>query len=109
MGYLYRISGPVVVARDLKAKMYDVVKVGEEELIGEVIKISGNDIVIQVYEDTSGLKPGEKVESTGMPLAVELGPGILKNIYDGIQRPLKVIADKSKSVFISFSDLLIIT
>ena len=100
MGYLYRISGPVVVARDLKAKMYDVVKVGEEELIGEVIKISGNDIVIQVYEDTSGLRPGEKVESTGMPLAVELGPGILKNIYDGIQRPLKVIADKSKSVFI---------
>lgn len=100
MGYLYRISGPVVVARDLKAKMYDVVKVGEEELIGEVIKISGNNIVIQVYEDTSGLKPGEKVESTGMPLAVELGPGILKNIYDGIQRPLKVIADKSKSVFI---------
>ncbi len=100
MGYLYRISGPVVVARDLDAKMYDVVKVGEDEIIGEVIKIDGNNTIIQVYEDTTGLKPGEKVISMGMPLSVELGPGILKNIYDGIQRPLSDIASKSKSIFI---------
>ncbi len=99
-GKLFRISGPVVVAKDLNAKMYDVVKVGEEELVGEVIKISGNDYVIQVYEDTTGLKPNEPVYSTNQPLSVELGVGILKNIYDGIQRPLKDISSISKSIFI---------
>ncbi len=99
-GKLFRISGPVVVAKDLNAKMYDVVKVGEEELIGEVIKIAGNDYVIQVYEDTTGLRPNEPVYSTGKQLSVELGVGILKNIYDGIQRPLKDISSKSGSIFI---------
>jgi len=88
MAEIYRISGPVVTAEGLKARMYDVVKVGEDKLIGEVIQIRPTRTVIQVYEDTSGIKPGEPVENTGMPLTVELGPGLLKSIYDGIQRPL---------------------
>ncbi|MEM2947929.1 MAG: V-type ATP synthase subunit A [Candidatus Anstonellales archaeon] len=94
-GKLVKISGPVVVARDIDSKLYDVVKVGEEKLIGEVIKIVGNNYVVQVYEDTSGLKPGEPVEGTAMPLSVELGPGLLKSIYDGIQRPLALIASET--------------
>jgi len=94
-GKLIKISGPVVVARGIDSKLYDVVKVGEEKLIGEVIKIVGNEYVVQVYEDTSGLKPGEPVEGTGMPLSVELGPGLLKSIYDGIQRPLTLIAEET--------------
>ncbi|MEW6528459.1 MAG: V-type ATP synthase subunit A [Candidatus Micrarchaeota archaeon] len=95
-GYLKRISGPVVEANDLKdAKLYDVVRVGKQGLIGEIIKIVGNTCIVQVYEDSSGLKPGERVENTGQPLSVELGPGLLKNIYDGIQRPLKDIEAKS--------------
>ncbi len=92
-GVLTKISGPVVVAKGLDVSLYDVVRVGELKLIGEVIKIIGDKAVIQVYEDTSGLKPGEPVVSTGKPLSVELGPGILKNIYDGIQRPLGKIAE----------------
>ncbi len=94
-GKIVRVAGPVVQAKGIDASMYDVVRVGEEQLIGEVIKIVGNVSVIQVYEDTAGLKPGDPVVGTGMPLAVELGPGILKNIYDGIQRPLEVIAEES--------------
>ncbi len=74
--------------------MYDVVKVGREELMGEVIKIQGENIIIQVYEDTSGIRPGEPVVNTGLSLAVELGPGLLTSIYDGIQRPLSVLVDK---------------
>ena len=74
--------------------MYDVVKVGKEELMGEVIKIQGDSIIIQVYEDTSGIRPGEPVSNTGLSLAVELGPGLLTSIYDGIQRPLEVLVDK---------------
>jgi len=74
--------------------MYDVVKVGKEELMGEVIKIQGENIIIQVYEDTSGIRPGESVANTGLSLAVELGPGLLTSIYDGIQRPLSVLVDK---------------
>jgi V/A-type H+-transporting ATPase subunit A len=93
-GVLKRISGPVVTAVGLDAHMYDVVKVGKEELMGEVIKIQGDDIIIQVYEDTSGIRPGEPVSNTGLSLAVELGPGLLTNIYDGIQRPLSVLVDK---------------
>ncbi len=93
-GVLKRISGPVVTATGLDAHMYDLVKVGNEELMGEVIKIKGENIIIQVYEDTSGIRPGEPVSNTGLPLAVELGPGLLKSIYDGIQRPLKVLVDK---------------
>ncbi len=91
-GKIVRVSGPVVYAKGINASMYDVVRVGEEELIGEVIKIVGNVAVVQVYEDTTGLKPGDPVYSTGKALSVHLGPGILKSIYDGIQRPLDEIA-----------------
>lgn len=84
----------MVTAINLDAHMYDVVKVGNEELMGEVIKIDGENIIIQVYEDTSGIKPGEPVTNTGLSLAVELGPGLLTSIYDGIQRPLEVLVDK---------------
>ncbi len=96
MGIVYRVSGPVVLAKDLEsAKMYDVVLVSEERLIGEIIKITGNTSVIQVYEDTSGVRPGEIVVNTGSPLSVELGPGLLRNIYDGIERPLPELKVKS--------------
>jgi V/A-type H+-transporting ATPase subunit A len=93
-GVLKRIAGPVVTAVGIDAHMYDVVKVGHEELMGEVIKIQGEEIIIQVYEDTSGIRPGEPVENTGLSLAVELGPGLLTSIYDGIQRPLSVLVEK---------------
>ncbi len=96
MGIIVRISGPVVIAEDVKdAKMFDVVHVGKLKLVGEIIKIVRNQSTIQVYEDTSGIRPGEDVENTGRPLSVELGPGLLKSIYDGIQRPLDVIREKS--------------
>ena len=90
-GVLYRIAGPVVVAKGIKPRMYDVCRVGKENLMGEVIQIEGEKTIIQVYEDTSGIKPGEPVVNTGEPLKVELGPGLLGNIYDGIQRPLPVL------------------
>src|SRR3989338_10142475 len=90
-GILYRIAGPVVVARGLHARMYDLVRVGNERLMGEVIRIEKEDIIIQVYEDTTGIAPGEPVENTGERLSVELGPGLLTSIYDGIQRPLPVL------------------
>ncbi|HZX20671.1 MAG TPA: ATP synthase subunit A [archaeon] len=96
MGELFRIVGPVVIAEKmLGAKMYDVVKVGEQKLIGEIIKLDGDKATIQVYEDTSGIRPGEKVENTGLPLSVELGPGLLESVYDGIQRPLAEIMAKT--------------
>ena len=90
-GVLYRIAGPVVVAKGIKPRMYDVCRVGNEKLMGEVIQIEGDKVIIQVYEDTSGIKPGEPVINTGEPLKVELGPGLLNSIYDGIQRPLPVL------------------
>ncbi|MBI2650321.1 V-type ATP synthase subunit A [Candidatus Woesearchaeota archaeon] len=90
-GVLYRIAGPVVVAKGIKPRMYDVCRVGNEKLMGEVIQIEGDKTIIQVYEDTSGIKPGEPVVDTGEPLKVELGPGMLGSIYDGIQRPLPVL------------------
>jgi V/A-type H+/Na+-transporting ATPase subunit A len=93
-GILYRIAGPVVVARGLKARMFDVVRVGNERLMGEVIRMEGQNTIIQVYEDTSGIIPGEPVENTGEQLSVELGPGLLTAIYDGIQRPLPVLNSK---------------
>ena len=96
-GILKRISGPVVTAVGLDAHMYDVVRVGNEKLMGEVIKIQGDFVIIQVYEDTSGIRPGEPVENTGLPLSVELGPGLLTSIYDGIQRPLEVLMEKMGS------------
>jgi V/A-type H+-transporting ATPase subunit A len=96
MGYLEKISGPVVVAGGMRgAKMYDVVKVGSEQLIGEIIKIKGDSVTIQVYEETSGLKPDEPVVNTGLPLSVELGPGMLQSIYDGTQRPLVSLRDET--------------
>ncbi|MDF2957025.1 MAG: Archaeal/vacuolar-type H+-ATPase catalytic subunit A/Vma1 [Candidatus Alkanophagales archaeon MCA70_species_1] len=91
-GVIIRIAGPLVVAERMKGcKMYEVIRVGEERLLGEVIRLEGDKAYIQVYEDTTGLKPGEPVFRTGAPLSVELGPGILKNFYDGVQRPLEVI------------------
>ena len=93
-GEIYRVSGPVVTATGIKPRMYDVVLVGHERLMGEVIGLEEDKIIIQVYEDTSGVKPGEPVENTGAPLSVELGPGLLTSIYDGIQRPLPVLRDK---------------
>lgn len=93
-GEIYRIAGPVITATGINAKMYDVVMVGEEKLMGEVIQIAGPKTIVQVYEDTTGLRPGEPVEDTGKPLSVELGPGLLSSIYDGIQRPLSVLMDK---------------
>jgi V/A-type H+-transporting ATPase subunit A len=91
-GKIIRISGPVIEADGMRgAKMYDVVRVGEENLIGEIIRLNKDIATIQVYEDTNGLHPGEKVLSTGNPLSVDLGPGLLTNIYDGIQRPLPTI------------------
>ena len=90
-GVLFRIAGPVVVAKGIKPRMYDVCRVGNEKLMGEVIQIEGDKVIIQVYEDTSGIKPGEPVINTGEPLKVELGPGLLNSIYDGIQRPLPVL------------------
>ncbi len=93
-GKLIRIAGPVVVAEGIDAKMYDLCKVGKEGLLGEVIQIDGENTIIQVYEETSGLKPGEQVINTGKPLSVKLGPGLLTSIYDGIQRPLPVLREK---------------
>ncbi|KXG77945.1 V-type sodium ATPase catalytic subunit A [Fervidicola ferrireducens] len=94
-GIITKVSGPLVVATGLpEAKMFDVVKVGTQGLIGEVIEIRGDKVSIQVYEETSGLGPGDPVVSTGEPLSVELGPGMLEGIFDGIQRPLDVIAKK---------------
>jgi V/A-type H+-transporting ATPase subunit A len=102
VGTLSKITGPVVVADGMTGtKMYDVVRVGEAGLMGEVIRLEGALATIQVYEDTSGLKIGEPVESTAGPLMLELGPGLLSSIYDGIQRPLPVIADDSGSDFIA--------
>ena len=100
-GKIIKIAGPLVVAENIpQARMYDVVRVGKERLIGEILEIRGNKASVQVYEETGGLKPGEPVESTNQPLSVELGPGILGNIYDGIQRPLDLIK-ASKGDFIS--------
>jgi len=91
-GRIVKISGPVIEAKNMRgSKMYDVVRVGDENLIGEIIRLNEDVATIQVYEETSGLKPGEKVVSTGAPLLVELGPGLLTSIYDGIQRPLPQI------------------
>ncbi len=91
-----RITGPVVVAKDIEgAHMFDVVRIGEMGLMGEIIRLEGNTAQIQVYEDTTGLKPGEKVINTNRPLSLQLGPGLLTSIYDGIQRPLDILAAES--------------
>ncbi len=93
-GIVTKVSGPLVVAEGLAdANVSDVVRVGSQRLIGEILNMAGDSASIQVYEETSGLGPGAEVETTGMPLSVELGPGMLENIYDGIQRPLPEIRD----------------
>ena len=95
-GIITKVSGPLVVAKNMEeANMFDVVKVSDKNLIGEIIEMNGDKASIQVYEDTSGIGPGEKVVQTGMPLSVELGPGMLTSIYDGIQRPLEKIYELS--------------
>ena len=91
-----RISGPVVVAKGLEgAQMFDVVRIGEMGLVGEIIRLEGNTAQIQVYEDTTGLRPGEKIVNTNRPLSMQLGPGLLTSIFDGIQRPLDVLREQS--------------
>ncbi|AGC67372.1 V-type ATP synthase subunit alpha [Thermoclostridium stercorarium subsp. stercorarium DSM 8532] len=91
-GRIVKVAGPLVIAEGMKdANMFDVVRVSDYELIGEILEIHGDRASIQVYEETSGLGPGGRVVSTGEPLSVELGPGLLENIYDGIQRPLEVM------------------
>ena len=98
MGKIVKVSGPLVVATGMEeANMADVVRVGEQRLIGEILTMTGGSASIQVYEETSGLGPGAEVVTTGSPLSVELGPGLVENIYDGIQRPLEVIMEKVKS------------
>ncbi len=100
-GKIVRINGPLVVAEGMrKAQMYEVVEVGEERLIGEITRIEGDRAFIQVYEDTSGVKPGENVYRTGSPLSVELGPGILGRIFDGLERPLDQILETVKVPFV---------
>ena len=97
-GKIVKVSGPLVVATGLKdANMADVVRVGEQRLIGEILNMNGDAASIQVYEETSGLGPGAVVETTGAPMSVELGPGLIENIYDGIQRPLEGILKKAGS------------
>ena len=92
VGKIVKVSGPLVVAENMTgAKMFDVVRVSDKRLIGEIIEVRGDRASIQVYEETSGLGPGEPVYSTGLPLSVELGPGLIESIYDGIQRPLDEI------------------
>tara|TARA_B100000686_G_scaffold244820_1_gene253920 strand:+ start:3733 stop:5475 length:1743 start_codon:yes stop_codon:yes gene_type:complete len=99
-GVIYRISGPVVTAIGISPRMYEVVRVGHEGLMGEVIELHGEQSVIQVYEETSGIKPGEPVVRTGQTLSVQLGPGLLTQIYDGIQRPLPKL-EETMGVFIT--------
>ena len=95
-GKIQRISGPAVIAEGMMgARMYDIVRVGSENLIGEIIRLDGDTAFVQVYENTGGLTVGEAVVSTGLPLAVELGPGMLNGIFDGIQRPLDKIHEAS--------------
>jgi len=105
-GIVSRISGPVVLASGLEgAQMFDVVRIGELGLVGEIIRLEGNKATIQVYEDTTGLRPGEKVINTKRPLSMQLGPGLLTSIYDGIQRPLDVLRAQSGD-FISRGNII---
>ena len=95
-GTIVKVSGPLVIAENMReANMFDVVRVSDKHLIGEIIEMHGDRASIQVYEETSGLGPGEEVVSTGMPMSVELGPGLISTIYDGIQRPLEKLYEVS--------------
>ncbi|ORX37708.1 vacuolar membrane ATPase subunit A [Kockovaella imperatae] len=100
-GTVFSVSGPVVIGENMRGcAMYELVRVGHQELVGEVIRIEADRASIQVYEETSGVTVGDPVLRTGKPLSVELGPGLMTNIYDGIQRPLKAIQEKSQSIYI---------
>ena len=88
-GRIIKVSGPLVVAEGMEeANIYDVVKVGEKKLIGEIIEMRGDKASIQVYEETTGIGTGDPVITTGEPLSLELGPGLIESMFDGIQRPL---------------------
>ncbi len=98
MGELYKISGPVIIGSGMKgSQINEVVKVGDEELLGEIIAVKEDRATIQVYEDTSGLKPGDRIQGTGAALQVELAPGLISGVFDGIQRPLNIIMEKTGS------------
>merc|ERR1711939_355462 len=100
-GLVFSISGPVIIAENMiGVAMYELVRVGYDELIGEVIRIEADKATIQVYEETAGVTVGDPVLRTGKPLSVELGPGLMETIYDGIQRPLKTIAGETDSIYI---------
>lgn len=100
-GFIAKISGPLVIAKNMAgASMFDVVKVGNAGLVGEIIELKDDTASVQVYEETSGLMPGEPVVSTGEPLSVELGPGLIEEFYDGIQRPLESIETAADSPYI---------
>ncbi|MBU0478490.1 V-type ATP synthase subunit A, partial [bacterium] len=95
-GKIIKVSGPLVLADCMQdARMFDLVKVGDKKLIGEIIELRGDVASIQVYEETAGIGPDEPVISTGRPLSVELGPGLIESIYDGIQRPLDILMEKT--------------
>ena len=100
-GFIAKISGPLVIAKDMAgACMFDVVRVGNAGLVGEIIELKDDTASVQVYEETSGLTPGEPVVSTGEPLSVELAPGLIEEFFDGIQRPLEAIQNEAKSPYI---------
>ncbi|GAA0126376.1 V-type ATP synthase subunit A [Clostridium sp. CTA-19] len=102
IGRIVKVSGPLVVAKDMdEANIYDVVKVGESGLIGEIIEMRGDNASIQVYEETSGIGPGDPVVTTGETLSVELGPGLMESMFDGIQRPLDAFMEAAKSAFLT--------
>jgi V/A-type H+/Na+-transporting ATPase subunit A len=95
-GRIVKVAGPLVVAEGLtRSRMYDLVRVGDEGLMGEIIEMRGDRASIQVYEETEGLGPGDVVVSTGAPLSVELGPGMMGAVYDGVQRPLDALKAQS--------------
>ncbi|KAK1444414.1 V-type ATP synthase catalytic alpha chain [Babesia gibsoni] len=100
-GTVYKVSGPLVIAENMPGtKMFELVHVGHDHIFGEIIRIEGNSVFIQVYEDTSGLRVGDPVTNTGMPLSVELGPGILDNVFDGTQRPLSKIFEAYQQYYV---------
>ena len=108
-GFIYRVAGPLVVADDmLGAFMYELVRVGKQKLVGEIIKLEGKKAFIQVYEETAGLTIGDPVTRTRKSLSVELGPGILDNIFDGIQRPLEDIAKVAQDKTGSRYDIILL-
>ena len=90
VGRVKRVNGPVLIVKGITdAQMMELVHVGEMRIVGEIVKLNGDEATLQVYEDATGIAPGDNVYGTGMSLSVELGPGLIGNIYDGIQRPLE--------------------